>query len=249
MIRVLPRCNPLTFARSIRLYPEEMLCNSRITAGVSYSEFAGIMCGMLVFGAVCDLVGRKNAGTLTSILMIFGIAGMTFFDSGNSSTVFIAFSAFFAVFGIGVGGEYPLTASGAAEYHVKTTEEALQDDRDQHHRRVLLEITKTARRGETIALVFAMQGVGAVLGSLILLCLIYFSGQGRIDCERLSSNSTGNIPDALGGIWRAFYLIGLLFVSMLLLYRWLILGRSQWTQSCSASTEAPRGQARKECDK
>jgi MFS family permease len=204
-------------------FSSSLLCNSRVTTGVSYSEFAGIMAGMLTFGAACDLIGRKNAGTLTSLLMIVGIAGMTLFDDANVSTLFITFSVFFGVFGMGVGGEYPLTASGAAAYHVGNTEAALLDDEDQHHRRVLLEATRTVRRGETISLVFAMQGIGAVLGSIILLCLIYFSNQTRIQCDNPSSNSSGNNPDALSGIWRSFYLIGLLTVVLLLLYRSLIL--------------------------
>jgi Major Facilitator Superfamily len=106
---------------------------------------------------------------------------------------------------------------------VQQTDDALRDDEEQHHYRVLLEVAKTARRGETIALVFAMQGLGAVFGSVILLMLIYVADQSSIDCSDLASNSTGNDPKALGAIWRAFYLIGLLFVIMLLLYRWLIL--------------------------
>jgi hypothetical protein len=41
----------------------------------------------------------------------------------------------FSILGLGVGGEYQLTMSGAAAYHVKTMEEALVDDEDQysHH--------------------------------------------------------------------------------------------------------------------
>jgi MFS family permease len=204
-------------------YPDALLCNVRATSSVSYSEFAGIMAGMLTFGIVCDLIGRKNAGTITSIIMLVGISGMTLFDSNNSTTLFIGFSIFFAIFGLGVGGEYPLTASGAAEYHVDNTEDAILDNDQKHRRRVLLETAKTVRRGETIALVFAMQGIGAVLGSLLLLIMIYISDQTRIDCDKPSSNSSGNNPDALSGIWRGFYLIGLLFVAMLLLYRWLVL--------------------------
>lgn len=97
------------------------------------------------------------------------------------------------------------------------------DDEDQHRRRVLFEAAKTARRGETISVVFAMQGLGAVAGSIVLLMLIYVADQSRVDCDDISSNSTGNDPKALSGIWRSFYLIGMLFVTMLLLYRWLIL--------------------------
>jgi len=62
-----------------------------------------------------------------------------------------------------------------------------------------------------------------VAGSIVLLMLIYVAGQSRVECDELSSNSTGNDPKALSAIWRGFYLIGMLFVTMLLLYRWLIL--------------------------
>jgi MFS family permease len=204
-------------------YPDQVLCDKRVTNSVSYSEFAGIMAGMLAFGFLVDHIGRKKAGTLTSLLMIVGICGMILFDVNNMQVLFITFSSFFACFGVGVGGEYPLTASGAAEYHSKNAEDALRDDEDQHHRRVMLEVVKTVRRGETISMVFAMQGIGAVVGSLLLLVLIYVSNQSRKDCNKPSSNSSGNNPDALNGIWRGFYLIGMIFVTLLLLYRWLVL--------------------------
>jgi MFS family permease len=86
-----------------------------------------------------------------------------------------------------------------------------------------METAKTARRGETIALVFAMQGIGAVVGSVFLLSLIYFSNQTRIDCNAASSNSRGTDQDALESIWRSFYFIGLIFVCMLFVYGFLVL--------------------------
>ena len=88
-----------------RDYPDALLCSARVTAGVSYSEFAGIMAGMLFFGIICDWIGRKNAGTLTSLFMIVGISGMVLYDNDDLSVLFIVFSTFFAVFGVGVGGE------------------------------------------------------------------------------------------------------------------------------------------------
>mmetsp|Transcript_24505 Transcript_24505/g.69853 ORF Transcript_24505/g.69853 Transcript_24505/m.69853 type:complete len:765 (-) Transcript_24505:23-2317(-) len=215
--------DPPDFCQSDQTYPEAVLCGPGVTGGVSYSEFAGIMAGMLIFGIICDKIGRNKAGTITSMFMIVGISGMTLFNSEDQSTLFILFSVFFSVFGMGVGGEYPLTASGAAEYHVKTTEDALLDDQPQHRRRVFLEAAQNVRRGETISLVFAMQGAGAVIGSILLVVLIYVAGQSRIDCDAAGNNSAGANPDALAAIWRSFYLIGLLCVVMLLLYRWLIL--------------------------
>jgi hypothetical protein len=159
----------------------DRLCPSSITDSVSYSEFAGIMAGMLLFGAICDRIGRKNTGTLTSILMIAGVTAMTFSDSDDAATRVLLFTIFFGVFGLGVGGEYPLTASTAVAQHAKNRDDALVDDTVSHRSRIMEETVKTAKRGETIAIVFAMQGVGAVVGSFFLFSLILFSGQSRID--------------------------------------------------------------------
>lgn len=135
------------------------------------------------------------------------------------------FSAFFGVFGLGVGGEYPLAASGAADHHSESIEEAKMEDKDRHKLRVMRDHERTARRGETIGCVFAMQGVGAVTGSLFLIVLIYFAGEGRVECDqgaRPGANEAGVIELALSAVWRSFYFIGAIFVFMVLLYRFLI---------------------------
>jgi MFS family permease len=192
---------------------------------------------MLSFGAIIDIIGRKRAGSLTSALMILGIGGMTYFDSSNASTLFMVFSAFFAIFGWGVGGEYPLSATHAAEHHAESAEDALWDDAERRHQRILMECAKTARRGETISLVFAMQGVGAVVGSMFLSSFIYFSNQGRSDCDGPSNNSKGVDPNALETIWRSFYFIGLIFVCMLFIYRFLVLEGAYNETDCSELKE------------
>jgi len=181
------------------------------------------MLGMAMFGWIADQIGRKHAGTITALLMIGGIGGMTFFDNKEVSLMFSIFSIFFGFFGLGVGGEYPLSASMAAEHHAENGEDALLDGPEERQHRLLMEVAKTARRGETISLVFAMQGQGAVIGSIFLLALIYFSGQGHANCELSGTNSQGIQVDAANGIWRGFYFIGLVFVIMLFMYRSLVL--------------------------
>jgi len=208
-------------------YPPIFTCSKRQTNSVSYAQFAGTMAGMLLIGAVCDLIGRKRAGIITSLLMLLGISIMTFVKTDDIGLQFTVWAAFFAVFGFGVGGEYPLSASLAAEMQTMRADDAELDDIGRRRRRVELDQTMTARRGETVALVFSMQGVGAVFGSTVLLVLIYFGNQGTTDCNELGNNSTGNDPNALNGIWRSFYFIGLLFVCSLLMYRFLILEESR----------------------
>jgi len=158
---------------------DRFLCDEGTLGAISYSEFVGIMLGMLCFGAIADAVGHNRAGMLTSILMVAGVTIMTFVESEQTDTLFLVFAVFFGIFGLGVGGEYPLSASGAASHHAKSLEDAEMDTEERRQVRIIMDHERTIRRGETISLVFAMQGVGAVFGSTILLFLIFFSGQER----------------------------------------------------------------------
>jgi MFS family permease len=191
-------------------YNSNLMCNESTIGGISYAEFAGIMIGMVTFGKVADLLGKHPAGMLTAVFQVIGVAMMTFYSSENRNVMFVVFEIFFFVFGFGVGGEYPLTAANAAAHHVESLEEASLDDAERHHIRFLRERERTARRGETIAMVFAMQGVGAVVGSIFLVCLIYFGEQGRVDCDIEGYNPHGQSTEALSAIWRTFYFIGML---------------------------------------
>jgi MFS family permease len=164
-------------------YPPNELCTKRSTGAISYTEFAGLMLGMVLFGLICDVIGRRSTSIITALLEVFGLGVMVFYVNPNLYQQTIVTAVFYGVFGIGMGGEYPLTAYGAAQHYFRSLAEkeyeAEHDEREKMRKRVLIEQAKTARRGETIALIFTMQGVGAVFGSAILLALIYFSGQGR----------------------------------------------------------------------
>jgi hypothetical protein len=120
-------------------YNDGELCEESILDAVSYSEFAGIMVGMLVFGTLADIIGVNSAGILTSILMIVGNVVMCFIKVENNIQLqFSIWIVFFGIFGLGVGGEYPLTAAGAAEHHAKTMKEASMDDEERHQFRILV---------------------------------------------------------------------------------------------------------------
>ena len=75
-----------------------------------------------------------------------------------------------------------------------------------------------------------MQGIGAVVGSTFLLVLIYFSHQMYTLCDRSIEpglNAQGIVPVALNTVWRSFLFIGIIFHSMVLLYRWLVLEENE----------------------
>lgn len=83
-------------------YPPNVKCTTAVRNSISYAEFVGIMAGMLTFGFIGDLFGRKLARILTSLIMIIGTAGMSFLagtEGGNR--LFSTWSVFFAIFGLG----------------------------------------------------------------------------------------------------------------------------------------------------
>lgn len=204
-------------------YYSEYTCKKNVIGGISYAEFAGIMLGMLTFGKIADLGGRHMAGMAAALFQVIGVGMMTFYRNPDLNLMFIIFDIFFFVFGFGIGGEYPLTAANAAAHHVDAIEHASMDDTERHRIRVLRERERTNRRGETISMVFAQQGMGASVGSAFLCCLIYFSEQGTHNCEIDGHNPEGYSTESLDSVWRSFYFIGMIFVLMVLIYRGLVL--------------------------
>ena len=204
-------------------YNDDLSCQPAVIGGISYAEFAGIMLGMITFGKLADLMGKHYAGIVAALFQVVGVAMMAFYRNEDLNTMFIVFVVFWFIFGFGIGGEYPLSAANAAAHHAESLEQASMDDKERHRIRVLKERERTARRGETIALVFAQQGVGAVVGSAFLCALIYFSQQSKADCDIDGHNPEGYSSESLGSVWRSFYFIGMIFVVMVLVYRGLVL--------------------------
>ena len=213
-------------------YPLEARCAVTTISSVSWIVRGGIMLGMLSFGYIAEW-GRKAAGVLVCACMLSGLVVMTFVNSNTVNTMFAVWAVFFGLFGIGVGGEYPLSASCAAEKQdpgssARTRTYTQENDKnwtnEEHHQQqqahdMQQSLARVLRRGETISIAFAMQGVGALFGSLVLICLIYFSRQGHVDCNAPGSNESGYNDMALESIWRTFYFIGLLQVLILIVYR------------------------------
>lgn len=83
---------------------------------VDYIQIVGVMIGMMSMGIVGDMIGRKMGSRAVAAIMLSGVFALfcTSFTSGS-----FAYFVFFLVaqtwYGVGVGGEYPLASSSAAE--------------------------------------------------------------------------------------------------------------------------------------
>jgi MFS family permease len=98
--------------------------------------------GAIVFGRLADVLGRKRVyGWEVVVLALGATASML---APNLAVLLVAR----AVLGIGIGGDYPVSATIMSEYAGKRT------------------------RGRMVGLVFAMQGAGLVTGPLLAAVLL-----------------------------------------------------------------------------
>jgi MFS family permease len=112
------------------------------TSWVTGSAILAAFIGALVFGRIADLFGRKSVYAVVAIIMIVGAITSAF------ATGFLWLVAGRFVLGLGVGGDYPVSAVLMSEY-------ANRDD-----------------RGRLVGLVFSMQALGLIVGPLVGLLLL-----------------------------------------------------------------------------
>jgi MFS family permease len=76
---------------------------------------AGAIVGQLGFGAIADLIGRRSVFIMTCTIVITGsILSATVVDSASFG-LYAQLSLWRFLLGVGVGGEYPLSAAVTAE--------------------------------------------------------------------------------------------------------------------------------------
>ena len=103
----------------------------------------GTLAGQLLFGYLGDRFGRRTVFGITLYIMITAAVAQLF-SFGSSATSVVATLCFFRFcLGMGVGGDYPLSATLMSEYASKNN------------------------RGALIAAVFAMQGIGYLFASAV----------------------------------------------------------------------------------
>ena len=109
---------------------------------VSSAAVLGAFVGAFVFGRIADVLGRKRVYTLVAAIMIVGALSSAF----STGLTWLVVSRF--VLGLGIGGDYPVSAVLMSEY-------ANRND-----------------RGRMVGLVFSMQALGLIVGPLVGLVLI-----------------------------------------------------------------------------
>jgi PHS family inorganic phosphate transporter-like MFS transporter len=112
------------------------------TSWVTGAAVLGAFVGAFAFGRVADLIGRKAVYVAVAVIMVLGAIASAL------ATDFTVLLIARLVLGLGIGGDYPVSAVFMSEY------------------------SNRKDRGRLVGLVFSMQALGLVVGPLIALLLL-----------------------------------------------------------------------------
>ena len=112
------------------------------TSWVTGSAILAAFMGAMVFGRIADVLGRKSVYVTVAVIMIVGATASAF----ATDFLWLVIARF--VLGLGIGGDYPVSAVLMSEY-------SNRDD-----------------RGRLVGLVFSMQALGLIVGPLVGLLLL-----------------------------------------------------------------------------
>jgi hypothetical protein len=249
-----------------RLFPTLEETSSSQLAHITYAPVCGVIMGMLLVGCMggvnnntnhnrnISLWSSRRWGSIgTATFMVLGATGLvltsfTFTNENVHVQYFVtALAISLFVFGIGIGGEYPLAASVASEkamiaaaahdrqreQHLHTIPEHDTNGTQQVAARITpppqqsipsSSVPSPQKRGFHIQMTFSMQGAGIFVHCLVLWILLKIL---VVDDDEYNNNNR----TALLQVWQSIYVLGLLILVYVLISRILYLEESAiWQQ-------------------
>ncbi|KAH0543037.1 hypothetical protein FGG08_002645 [Glutinoglossum americanum] len=157
-------------------------CDRQWIDAVTYLEVMGIICGQILVG--------DTTITFIGLLTPTASRGITL----NGRVIRYALSLFF--YGVGVGGEYPMTATSGMENAVGSGKLSTREDR--------------LHRGRKVTSAFLMQGWGQFFNQVILILslIVFHHSSGNPSYSLVSAQWTFRISfaiPAVGTLWLVYY--------------------------------------------
>ncbi|KAG2301920.1 hypothetical protein Bca52824_030571 [Brassica carinata] len=156
-----------------------------VAGAVNGVALCGTLIGQLFFGWLGDKLGRRRVYGITLIIMTFCSlgSGISFGNSPKGVMTTLCFFRFWL--GVGIGGDYPLSATIMSEYANKKT------------------------RGAFIAAVFAMQGFGILVGGIVALIFSSIFDH-HFPSPIYSADPDGSTAPQADYLWRIILMAGAL---------------------------------------
>ncbi|KAI9806709.1 MAG: hypothetical protein M1825_006166 [Sarcosagium campestre] len=172
------------------------VCNPTWIASVEYLEICGIIVGQILVGILGDWLGRRWGLIQDATIMFLGLLMLTasWGTTLNGWVICYAWSLFF--YGVGVGGEYPMTATSSMENATGSGKISTREDR--------------LHRGRKTTSAFLMQGWGQFFNQviLIILLLIFHHGSGNPPYSAVAAQWAFRVSfaiPAVGTLWLVYY--------------------------------------------
>ncbi|CAA3001477.1 probable inorganic phosphate transporter 1-9 [Olea europaea subsp. europaea] len=161
-------------------YKEDRLYefSTEVTSFMVGTAILGTVIGQLVFGYLGDRIGRRRVYGLSLMLMVLSSIGCGFSLSSSRTFVLPSLMLFRFMLGLGIGGDYPLSATIMSEFANRKT------------------------RGTFIAAVFSMQGFGILVSSTVtmIVCAIFNRAS--------NYPAPDHTPESADLAWRLILMIG-----------------------------------------
>ncbi|PRT57029.1 putative inorganic phosphate transporter 1-3 [Wickerhamiella sorbophila] len=177
------------------------VCNQTWVYAVNYLEICGIICGQILVGLIGDGIGRRWGLIQDASIMFIGLVMLTAMwgVTLNGWVICYAWSLFF--YSVGVGGEYPMTATSGME---RSNFNKISSSQDRLH------------RGRKVIMAFLMQGWGQLLNQviLIILLIVFHHGTGHPDASNNYVYSKTSVQwtfrvsfaiPAIGTLWLTYF--------------------------------------------
>jgi len=122
--------------------------NAHQDLGVKVATPVGTLCGQLLFGWLADVVGRKRMYGIELCIIIVACFAQAVSGTGPAVSIIGVLVVWRFIMGIGIGGDYPLSAVISSEF------------------------ASTRTRGRLMTAVFASQGFGNFTAALVALIVV-----------------------------------------------------------------------------
>ncbi|KAL9102169.1 MAG: hypothetical protein Q9163_002643 [Psora crenata] len=187
---------PLFQAAFSSCWKATIICNKTWIQAAEYLEICGIIVGQILVGILGDWLGRRWGLIQDATIMFIGLLMLTaaWGVTENGWVICYVWSLFF--YSVGVGGEYPMTATSGMENAVGSGKVSTKEDR--------------LHRGRKVTSAFLMQGWGQFFNQVILivLLLIFHHGSGNPPYSKVAAQWTYRISfaiPAVGTLWLVYF--------------------------------------------